>query len=297
MKRVVLSIIGLFFLGGCFASQPTHKSVDAVIFSFDRPLQLYALLESIEKYMQGLNEIHVIYRSSAPEYQTAYAKVFARYPQVVQHAQGANPKQDFKPLTLQATFDSPAEYVIFAVDDIVVKDAVDLTECTRAMKTHNAYGFFLRLGTHLNYCYPTNRPQAVPPLTQTEPNIMSWQFGQGQHDWGYPNTVDMTIYRKKDIEQAFRQLAFENPNRLEGGWSSGAPQVAHRIGLCYAETRMVNLPLNRVQHTFANRAMNQFAPEDLLKIFNEQKKMDISPLAQIKNNAAHMEYTPTFITQ
>src|SRR5690242_6447246 len=129
MKRVVLSIIfALFFLGGCISSEPTTHNVDAVIFSFDRPLQLYALLESIEKYMRGLNEIHVIYRSSNTEYQTAYLHVFEHYPSVKQHAQGANPKQDFKPLTLQATFDSPAEYVIFAVDDIVVKDMVDLRE-------------------------------------------------------------------------------------------------------------------------------------------------------------------------
>lgn len=297
MKRVVLSIIGLFFLGGCMASQPTHKSVDAVIFSFDRPLQLYALLESIDKYMQGLNEIHVVYRSSGPQYQTAYAKVFERFAQVIQHAQGANPKHDFKPLTLQATFDSPAEYVIFAVDDIVVKDTVDLNDCTRAMSVHNAYGFFLRLGTHLNYCYSMNQAQAIPPLIQIEPTILAWHFNQGQHDWGYPNTVDMTIYRKKDIEQLFRQIAFENPNRLEGNWSNSAGHVAHRIGLCYADSKMVNLPLNVVQELWKNRAMNQLSAEDLLKIFSENKKMDIKPLTQIKNNAAHMEYTPTFIEQ
>lgn len=297
MKRVVLSIIGLFFLAGCFASQPTSRGVDAVIFSFDRPLQLYALLESMEQYMQGVNEIHVLYRASSPEYQTAYAKVFNRYSYVKQHAQGTNPQQDFKPLTLQATFDSPAEYVIFAVDDIVVKDTVDLNECTRAMNAHHAYGFFLRLGTHLNYCYATNRPQSPPACTQMEPTMVAWQFGHGHHDWGYPHTVDMTVYRKKDIEPTFRQLPFENPNLLEARWSDTARAVAHRIGLCYTNSKIVNLPLNRVQHTFANRAMNQLSAQDLLKIFNENKKMDIKPLAQIKNNAAHMEYVPTFIAQ
>jgi len=49
------------FLWLLFFTLPLRASekVDLVIFSFDRPLQLYALLESCEEYMKGLGDVHV----------------------------------------------------------------------------------------------------------------------------------------------------------------------------------------------------------------------------------------------
>ena len=292
-------VVLLLCLSGCFASEPkTVHTADAIIFSFDRPMQLFALLESMHTYIKGVNEIHVIYRASAPEYAQAYQTVFLQYPEVIQHIQGADPKNDFKPLTLQATFESPSEYVLFAVDDIVVKDAVQIDECIQAMNEYNAYGFFLRLGTHLTDSYPTNSKLPLPPLQKVAPDILMWQFGKsGKHDWGYPNTVDMTIYRKKDIQATLQALPYQNPNSMEGHWSGVSGYVMHRAGLCYKNSKIVNLPLNRVQSVYKNRAMNEFSPKDLLDLFNQNKKMDIQPLAHIQNPSAHMEYTPTFITR
>jgi hypothetical protein len=43
--------------------------------------------------------------------------------------------------------------------------------------------------------------------------------------------------------------------------------------------------------------MNEYSPKELLDVFNSGKKMDILPLASIVNNAAHMEYNPTFISR
>lgn len=294
-KQFVLVSILLIFLSGCFASESKTTTADAVIFSFDRPMQLFALLESMHKYIHGINELHVIYRASAPEYAQAYQTVFLNYPHVIAHPQGIDPKNDFKPLTLQATFNSPSEYVLFAVDDIVVKDTVNIDECIQAMNKHNAYGFFLRLGTHLTDCYPTSRKQPLPQLKKVAPTIVAWQFAQGNQDWAYPNTVDMTIYRKKDIASDVRKLPYQNPNSMEGNWSGVSRSAMHKTGLCYENSKIVNLPLNRVQSIFQNRAMNEFSPKDLLDLFNENKKIDLKPLAQIKNPSAHMEYSPTFI--
>ena len=36
---------------------------DLIIFSFNRPMQLYALLESVEKYLTGIEETVIIYRA------------------------------------------------------------------------------------------------------------------------------------------------------------------------------------------------------------------------------------------
>lgn len=289
------SIITVFYV---HSSNDTSSTVDLVIFSYNRPLQLYALLESVDKYVKGAGQIHVIYRASDEAFAQGYALVAESFTRVHWHAQGNNPQQDFKPLTLKAAFESPSAYIIFAVDDIVVKDSVDLAACAQMLEKSQAYGFYLRLGKNLNHCYSYNSaPQAVPTLTKEADGIFSWHFNNGQYDWIYPHTVDMTVYRKKDIESDLRLFSYANPNRLEDVWNMRARAIIHKKGLCFAVSKIVNMPLNRVQHDYNNRAMAEFTPQDLLKEFISGKKMDIAPLYCVNNRGAHMEYTPTFINR
>ncbi len=55
--------------------------------------------------------------------------------------------------------------------------AIDLLEATQA------YGFYFRLGTHLNYCYPVQKSQAVPAYEHVVDDVHTWIFKQGQYDW------------------------------------------------------------------------------------------------------------------
>jgi len=289
IKTLLLTLL-LFF--------STHaKKADLVAFSYNRPIQLYALLESLDCYTTGLHEVHVIYRSTTSQYENAYQEVMRDFPFVIFHKQGPNPRQDFKPLTLKATFDSPSEYIIFAVDDIIVKDFIDIEKSIDILKESNAYGFYFRLGYSLNFCYPVNRPQAIPHLTKIHPDVYTWHLKTGQYDWGYPHTVDMTLYRKKDIEHDLRTINYYAPNTLEGYWAGRTQKIKkeNRIGLCHKETKIVNLPLNRVQNEARNRHMNSQTPKELLAIFNQGLKIDITPLFKIQNKSAHMAYTPSFI--
>jgi hypothetical protein len=271
-----------------------QQKADLVIYSFDRPMQLYAFLESAQHYMCDIGQVVVIYRTSGSNYDASYELVKSSFPCVHYLKQGSKPQSDFKPLTLQAVFDTPSAYVVFAVDDIIVKDYIHCADDIQLLEQHNAYGFYYRLGTHLSYCYTMNVTQAVPPLTHVADGIYAWQFAQGQHDWGYPNTVDMTLYRKKDIESFFKHGNYNSPNTLEGRWAGQAGSIMKRIGLCYASSKMVNLPLNRVQHDYPNRSM-ELSAQELQTFFEQGLKIDIKPLACVANISAHMEYEPTFI--
>ena len=292
MSGIFLSFVFFFYLS---PAQSKNNQADMVVFSFDRPLQLYALLESLEKYVSHVNETHVIYRVSDATYDQAYNIVFKSFPKVLIHKQGDQSAKDFKPLTLKAAFDSPSSYVIFAVDDIIVKDYVDMSECIKHLEKQNAYRFFLRLGTNLRECYTMYRAQPLPPFKKLENDVYTWQFAQGRDDWGYPHTVDMTVYKKKSIEEHLRVMSYPNPNRLEGVWHGQAHSKMNAWGLCFKQSKIVNLPLNKVQTVFNNRAMNFVSVKELLSLFNAGKKMDIKPLEKVNNKAAHMEYTPTYI--
>lgn len=268
---------------------------DMVIFSFDRPMQLYALLESMKKFVTGLGSVQIIYRTSDTDFRDAYEIVKQSFPDFLFVAQGPLPHGDFKPLTLRAVFDSPHEYVIFAVDDIIVKDFIDLNECANALEKYQGYGFYLRLGLNVTESYAENRRLQLPRMGEVEKGIFSWRFSDGRDDWNYPHSVDMTVYRKNDIEPALRSLSYKTPYTLENSWASIGKKFSHRVGLCYEQSKIVGLPLNVVQTEWNNRHMNFLNAKELLTLFMSGKKIDIKPFKKIQNKGAHMAYEPTFI--
>jgi len=286
-------IILLLSCLGSFAAQAAPL-VDLIIFSYNRPLQLYALLESVSEHVSGLRCVTVIYRADGA-YQDGYddlKNIFVDVDFVMQK----NPPADFKELTVEAVRGA-GDYLMFAVDDQVVKDNVDVSYCAQLIEEHNAYGFFLRLGDHVDYCYSMRGAQGIPPLEQVAPFVYRWQFCTGKHDWNYPHTVDATIYRTRDVLPFIEQLSYSGPNTLEGYWAGSGSGVGHHYGLCFANTKTVNLPLNRVQNVYKNRAMEDYEASELLAVFVAGLKMDSAPLANIANRSAHMEYHPTFITR
>jgi hypothetical protein len=273
------------------------KTVDFIIFSYDRPMQLYALLESIENNLTGLESTSVIYRASDDRFTNGYKELEQRFAGVKFIKQGNNPAHDFKPLVLEAFKAGKAPYICFAVDDIIVKNHADLTEATQALVATGAYGFFLRLGTHLTTCYSENKNQPLPPLSTLPNSMYLWALKDGIHDWGFAHTVDMTIYKKSDIIQDFITMNYTNPNKLEGIWSHNTQKSLSKKGLCYTNSIVVNIPTNLVQDVCNNRHMNSWTTEQLLEKFNLGQKIDISTLHGINNESCHIAYALTFINR
>jgi len=63
-KLWLLPFFIFFFSFHSAMSRANKANTDLIVFSYDRPLQLYALLESLESYVTGLAQISVIYRVS-----------------------------------------------------------------------------------------------------------------------------------------------------------------------------------------------------------------------------------------
>lgn len=269
---------------------------DLVIFSFDRPLQLYALLESIERYISGLNSIQVIYRISSLKFEMAYQEVQQRFSSVVFYKQSEHPLLDFKPLVIKTVYESNSPYILFAVDDNIIKDFIDVKESIQYMEQYGAYGFYLKMGLNLNSCYPLQRAQSIPPHAIIDTKICIWQFKTGEYDWGYPNTVDMTIYRKDDIRPYIVGLHYTNPNNFEGIWASQSAPALVKVGTCYIESKIVNLPLNQSIPN-GNFHMNWLNCEQLLEKFTSKLKINIEALYKIDNKSVHMPYIPPLITR
>lgn len=272
------------------------ESPDLIIFSYDRPMQLYALLESIKKHIVGFASIAIIYRSSNHDYGAGYDRVKNEFEKVHFMQQSGNGQSDFKTLLLQAFYAGKSPYVCFGVDDIIVKNDVDLRNCVRALKKHEAYGFYLRLGTHLTKCYSLHKDQPLPTtMAPIGDNMVAWTFKDGFCDWRYPNSVDMTIYSKRDIVDSCVRLDYSNPNSFEASWARSASSIFDKKGLCFIDSIVVNIPINCVQSVMKNRNMDQWSSEQLQKMFDAGLKIDIRPLVAMRNESCHMPYSCTFV--
>lgn len=277
----------LFFLPLC-ASNP--YSVDILIYSYNRPLQLYACLESINMYLVGCARITVIYRVSNQQFALGYEQVKNDFP-LIQFMQQRKQADDFKRLTL-TWLQGAQQYIMFAVDDIVVTDAVDLMRCTQAMEKYNGYGFYLRLGENIVKQQMGKREQKRPPLLRVEEDMYQWTFGDATGGWAYAHTVDMTIYKKDDVHNFFKTAPYKTPNSMEAQWTYHVDK--RKRGLCFTHSKIVNIPLNRIQKDYENYAMD-ISPEQLLVIFNQGLKLDREPLRSLLVTSPHMVYEPTFI--
>jgi hypothetical protein len=294
-RQVLQNFMLAFSILNFFSLSPLHATADFIIFSYDRPMQLYAVLESAEHYLTGVASTTVIYRTSDKRFENGYQLVKKQFPYVQFICQGVNPKADFKLLVLQAFKAGTSHYILFAPDDIIVKNYADLDFCIQKMEEYRAYGFYLRLGTHLDRCYTQSISQPIPPLTSLADNLYAWTFKDGTGDWKYPNNVDMTIYRKKEILDKLEANSYSSPNTMESLLARYQDKVIHRTGLCFGDSVIVNVPVNLIQEDWINAYMHSWTPLQLLELFESGKKIDISKLAGIQNKSCHIDFEFTFI--
>lgn len=266
------------------------ERVDIVVFSYNRPLQLYAFLESSDKYLENLHRQFVIYRAGNDHYEKGYLKVKEAFPHVIYIRQSVeNPSEDFAPVVQKTVFDrnvSTARFVAFALDDNVIKDSIDLNKATQALKETGAYGFYFRLGRHLDNHVEEKRI----PIAE---GVNAWQFSEMDGEWALPNSVNMTLFRKEDIYPNFLCMKFHSPNILQALWNEHAD--LSQVGLYYDQSKVVNLPLNIVmENEWVVEQVTNISTKELLTFFDQGLKMDIVPLEQIENKSVEIDFKPEF---
>ncbi|MCE5293168.1 MAG: hypothetical protein LLF94_00960 [Chlamydiales bacterium] len=310
--NILLTLICLLFCSQGHAVKKmdylswSKKQVDIVIFSYDRPMQLYAFLESLETYVTHPHLIHVIYRCTDKRFEKGYKEVFDRFSYVETHKQGRHhPERDFKSLVRRSVFSSKSNspYIMFAADDIIFTDKVNLVECTDALKKYNAWFFSLRLGKNITKNTLASK-QSLDPVHVGVPNgrdvgrdMYTWKFTDptAMGSWNYPNCCDVTIYRKKDLEPMIKKAKYTNPNTFEDDWHWNW-QPKNKKGLCFSKSKAVNLPLNVVNQYWQSAHLN-ISTWQLLEKFLTGFKIDIGKFHNIDNYAPHMPYEPTYIPQ
>lgn len=243
-----------------------------IIFSKDRAMQLDAFLRSYEAHVD-VEPVHVLWRATTIRHHDAYAEVFRRHPQVHTVAQWS-----FKDDLLGML---PTEgCVVFFVDDqVFIRDWAKSDVC----------GLSLRLAPHLTRCYPLNAEQPLPKLVNMS-GIYTWPWADGQMDWGYPLSLDGHVFDAAWIRSAVMSVDFHSPNALETELQRFLPVFRSRYGICYDETRVVNIPWNRVQTDCENRYAGTASEAAMVMHWDRGMQIKLSAIDGVINESAHQEF-------
>ena len=268
-----------------------QKPINIVVFSKDRAMQLELFLRSFNNYVKDADRylIKVIYTHSSDEFMQGYAKLFPMpWNNVLFY-----PERGFKQGVLDRV-DGNNPYTVFFTDDDVFKISFDFYD--NQMDVFDWDGSIacrsLRLHRTLEFCYSTNKPMRQPSFMNN--NVFDWT--KAEEDFGYPMSVDGHIFRTAEILPLIEQIEFSNPNTFEGN----LVHKRHRLGdymVCYDNSPIFNLPINRVQTVNNNLfgGTHPYTAEELNKKFLEGYVIDMSSFGGLVNKSAHQELPLNFI--
>lgn len=225
-----------------FPDSKALKHAEVVIFSENHPLQLYACLESVQRYISGFEKINVVYRAETEAFRLAYKQLEDAFPFV--HFCKNWPA-------------SNSDYILLGTDDQIVKDFVDLRLCMDQMEKTGAFGFFLQLGQNL----AGKRPPSAPLSFGT----YVWELKMGEGVWSNPE-FQLALYKKETVQKTLLKKKFsielpENP-----------------MGLYFEHSKSMNLGEGPSQEYLAifNRGL-KINIEPFHKIENDSIKLEVLP--------------------
>jgi glycosyltransferase involved in cell wall biosynthesis len=265
------------------------KSISAVIFSRDRPLQLDAALRSLERHCTDfpLLAVTVLYMTSSSYQEALYQELHLEHPQVLFRRERSF-KRDVRALI------GVTPFIGFIVDDtLFVRDFSIQAAIDELRADDLALGFSLRLGTNATHCYPLNVPQELPEFATRPGGILAYHWPGANHDFGYPLELSSSVYRSSDLEPLVHQLPFSNPNTMEAQLAATAAVLATgkpRL-LCFRRSAAFSVPANLVQDVAPNRAGGRpdQSSDALAAIFEHGGRIDTRWYDDFPNNACHQE--------
>lgn len=276
--------------------------IQIIVFSFNRALQLDALLASIQQHWsKTTHQLAVLYNTSNDEFQSGYKILEKKYPQyqfiketngkhrypckdylsffnlkkLVRYKHCRYEKSNFRYLLTKTVAESACKQIMFLTDDsIFIREVVindDILEWINQDPNQNS--FSIRLGQSIN----TPQKQLPSPIR----NIINWDYSDydKSNNWGYRFSVDGHIYSRQLILKLINNIIFNNPSTLEAHLHNYT--YIHNLlnkGKTGTEPYLLSYPINMVQTIVNNKSLG--VSETLLNDYFLHGKHLIYPIPE-----------------
>jgi hypothetical protein len=263
--------------------------LNIIIFSKDRACQLELLLRSMIIFWTDLPKykINVLYTFSNKEYEDGYEKLKNKYKNenFIFHLE-TNFGKD-----LRNIFNLKNKYSIFFVDDNVFKEEFILESYEFDMfndDKENILCLSLRLHPRLSFCYTMNKKMKSPEFDK----FRKWDWTKGELDYQYPMSLDAHLFKTTSIYNHIFSDKYNNPNSLESFMAStpyGFGNPIHKnFMICYDKSKVINLPINKVQN-YNNNKHGNITQKYLNDKFLSGNIISIHNIKYIDNISCHQE--------
>lgn len=266
------------------------NTVNLIIFSKDRAMQLEALVHSLQKNalpITGL--VTVLYKTTTNKFQDGYDRLISQYP-LIEFVKEELFERDIKDIVHY-----PGEYLMFLVDDDMCYQPLTLAPINHFLNNSEYCCFSYRLGLNTNYCYTINTPMDLASYeTQMIPNedrvLVSWDWRKQIADYGYPLSLSSHVFKRDLVVDIVKDISFNCPNRFEENLQQKVGVIAPKMA-SYEHSAIVNIPVNRVNDEFLSRNGERFSytVDDLNNLFLSGKVIDIDNMNFAGISSPHQE--------
>ena len=266
-----------------------------IVFSRDRAMQLHALLTSYRNLVRGGPKLALIFRATNSLHERAYWDVINEFSDLLILSKIQVDRKSFKQLLIDVLSIGESENIFFLTDDNLFIEPIDMCSLAVHASSYSIPSF--RLGENIKHSYTVQKNNIKPNLKlyQPSPNsvtsemdILSWVWGGGDLDFGYPISLDGHIFQRNEILAMTEFVDFDSPNTYENNLQIFNPIFETRIGICFRKSRLLNIPYNKVQTDFQN-IHGDVDPGEMLRLWNEGFRIDATKYRGTLNRSIHMD--------
>lgn len=267
------------------------NTLECIIFSKDRAMQLHALLSSYFDKVESAVQVNVLYHTSNSNHQKSYEDLIFiyRYQNVsfVRQQNNLSFRQDF----LKLLSSLPSGKVMFLVDDVVFINKTNLHDFDRY--DLKKYVPSLRMGCNIDFDVALT-PGWLPRTIEN--NKIEWFWNQGSYAWGYPLSLDGHIFLRKEILHLSKWISFNGPNSLETNLQLFKYLYSNHCGIAERISVIVNIPYNKVQMENENLCGNTHQ-DFLLEQWHRGYQIDFKKLSGFHHSCTHMNISLAMIAR
>jgi len=215
------------------AEKPTKQTIvhrsqaDMIIFA-QSPHQLSQLIESLYRYVEGIDQLFVMYKPTSSLEQNDYVTLKTYHPEI-EFCLIADHRSNFKAALFEIYQKTHHQYVLFAKGDTLFEKPVSISECITSLEETQAYAFYFKLNAQnaIEHCQHL-------PIIECRNNIFAWNFALAPDKWSAANSLDLVLHKKTEsLSQALQSHYNLTPNGLEAVWANEGN--LDRLGLCFNE--------------------------------------------------------------
>ena len=253
--------------------------IRTIIPSKDRAAQLDLLLRSMKRFFEnwGDQTAIVLFRTTTDEYRSGYDTLQREHPEFV-YVEEEDFRRDVKKIALAGE----EGYLQFLVDDDVYVRPWSLgdSQFSDFSGDTDIAALSLRMSPAMDYCFTENVRTGTPWFRLDG----AWFWPGLKGDWGYPHSVDGTIWRRCDVRAVIAHGKYDMLHQLEPALRGG---MTRPLAICYGESRLLNVADNSTQDGVVANRHGGGDPEVMNRRYLAGERIQMDNIIAARPNSPH----------